>query len=240
MYFVRLMVTLDIILPAYNPLPGWESVVINRYLSMKNRLAGITLHLIIVNDGSERIDESGALKILKAHVPELIWISYVKNRGKGHALRQGIASSTSDFIIYTDIDWPYMEESMVDLINTLLKDADAVIGVRDEAYYAHLPLARRRISKILRKINGKVLHLKVDDTQAGLKGFRKNVKDLFLSTSINRYLFDLEFIYLLSGKKEIKMIGYPIALRPGITFSKMNRKILFQEAKNFLKIWLKI
>ena len=238
MYFVGLLVTLDIILPAYNPLPGWESIVINRYLSFKNRLAEITIHLIIVNDGSERIDESGAVKILKESIPDLTWISYDRNRGKGYALRQGVALSTSDIILYTDIDWPYMENSMVDLVNKLLLGTDAVIGVRDEAYYTHLPKTRARISKLLRKINGKVLHLKVDDTQAGLKGFRKNVKELFLSTSIDRYLFDLEFIFFLSRTPGLIIEELPIQLREGITFSKMNRKILFHEARNFFKIWL--
>jgi glycosyltransferase involved in cell wall biosynthesis len=233
------MATLDIILPAYNPLPGWESVVINRYLSMKNRFPDIIFQLIIVNDGSERIDESGTLKILKESIPEMQWIAYPKNLGKGHALRQGIAATTADFILYTDIDWPYTEESMVGMVSLLTSKADAVIGIRDEAYYAHLPLARRRISKMLRTINGKVLHLKVNDTQAGLKGFRKSVKNIFQRTTINRYLFDLEFIYLLSRTPDIKIVGFPIELRPGITFSKMNRKILFQEARNFLKIWFK-
>ena len=128
---------------------------------------------------------------------------------------------------------------MIGVIRTLMGSADAVIGKRDENYYTHLPPARRRISRLLRNFNAKLLRLKVDDTQAGLKGFRKNIKDIFLSTTIDRYLFDLEFIYLISAKKEIKVIGYPISLRPGITFSKMNRKILFQEARNFLKIWLR-
>ena len=91
--------------------------------------------------------------------------------------------------------------------------------------------------KMLRKINGKVLQLKVNDTQAGLKGFKSHLKNLFLSTTIDRYLFDLEFIYLLSDFPNTKVVGFPIQLRPDITFSKMNRKILFQEARNFLKIW---
>ncbi|MEP6646532.1 MAG: hypothetical protein ABJC12_05550, partial [Saprospiraceae bacterium] len=56
-------------------------------------------------------------------------------------------------------------------------------------------------------------------------------------TSIDRYLFDLEFIYFLSSMPDLKVTGYPIRLRPGITFSKMNRKILFQEARNFIRIW---
>lgn len=237
MYFVRLLATLDIILPAYNPLPGWESVVVNRYLSLKNRLAEITFHLIIVNDGSDRIDESRALKILKQDIPDLTWISYSKNKGKGYALRQGVEAATADLIVFTDIDWPYTEESMIGLINVLKKDADAVIGIRDAEYYAHLPKARGRISKMLRTFNGNLLKLKVNDTQAGLKGFRNNLRPIFLSTSIDRYLFDLEFIYFLSSMPDLKVTGYPIRLRPGITFSKMNRKILFQEARNFIRIW---
>lgn len=233
------MTSLDIILPAYNPLPGWEEVVIGRFQSLVNALPDVKIRLFIVNDGSLRLDENQSAGLIKEVIPDLQWISYKENRGKGYALRQGVKNSTADFVVYTDIDWPYTEESMIGVIRALIASADAVIGKRDENYYTHLPPARRRISRLLRSFNAKLLRLKVDDTQAGLKGFRKNVKAIFLSTTIDRYLFDLEFIYLISAKKEIKVVGYPIALRPGITFSKMNRKILFQEARNFLKIWLR-
>ena len=232
------MASLDIILPAYNPLPGWEEVVIGRFQSLVKALPALKIRLFVVNDGSQRLDKTRSLALLKQGIPDLQWVSYEQNRGKGYALRQGVAQSTADYIVYTDIDWPYTEDSMLGLIQSLMESNDAVIGKRDEAYYIHLPAARRRISRLLRSFNAKLLKLRVDDTQAGLKGFRKNVKDIFLSTTIDRYLFDLEFIFLLSAKKELKVIGYPIALRPGITFSKMNRSILFQEARNFLKIWL--
>ena len=233
------MTSLDIILPSYNQLPGWEEVVIGRFQSLVKALPDVKIRLFIVNDGSQRLDENHSMGLIKEVIPDLQWISYKENRGKGYALRQGVKKSTADFVVYTDIDWPYTEESMIGVIRTLTGTADAVIGKRDDNYYTHLPPARRRISRLLRSFNAKLLRLKVDDTQAGLKGFRKNVKDIFLSTTIDRYLFDLEFIYLISAKKEIKVIGYPISLRPGITFSKMNRKILFQEARNFLKIWLR-
>lgn len=233
------MTSLDIILPAYNPLPGWEDIVIGRFQSLVKALPDVKIRLFIVNDGSQRLDENHSAGVIQEVIPDLQWISYKENRGKGYALRQGVKNSTADFVVYTDIDWPYTEESMIGVIRTLMGSADAVIGKRDENYYTHLPPARRRISRLLRNFNAKLLRLKVDDTQAGLKGFRKNIKDIFLSTTIDRYLFDLEFIYLISAKKEIKVVGYPIALRPGITFSKMNRKILFQEARNFLKIWMR-
>lgn len=232
------MASLDIILPVYNPLPGWEEIVIGRFQSLEKALPALKIRLFIVNDGSQRLDQDKSLPLLRSALPDLQWISYSENRGKGYALRQGVKQATADFIVYTDIDWPYSEESMKGLIDKLDK-ADAVIGTRDMAYYDHLPPARRRISKLLRSFNAKLLRLKVDDTQAGLKGFRRSLKDVFLSTTIDRYLFDLEFIYLLSGKKDIVVLGFPISLRPGITFSTMNRKILLQEAGNFLKIWMK-
>lgn len=234
------MTSLDIILPAYNPLPGWEETVIGRFQSLEKALPAFKITLFIVNDGSRTIDEPSSIIALRKAIPDIQWISYKDNKGKGYALREGVQASTGEYIIYTDIDWPYTEGSMLGLINKLAENADAVIGIRDEGYYAHLPLSRRRISRLLRKINANLLRLKVDDTQAGLKGFTKKVKPIFLATTINRYLFDLEFIYLLSSKKnDFKILGIPITLRSGITFSQMNKKILFQEARNFLRIWLK-
>lgn len=232
------MTSLDIILPAYNPLPGWEETVIGRFQSLEKALPAIKITLFIVNDGSRTLEEPTSIAVLRNAIPDIQWVSYKDNRGKGYAVREGVKNSSSDYIIYTDIDWPYTEESMVRLFNTLMEGADAVIGTRDEGYYAQLPLSRRRISKLLRKINANFLRLKVDDTQAGLKGFTKKLKPIFLATTINRYLFDLEFIYLLSsGKNDMKVIGIPITLRPGITFSQMNRKLLLQEARNFFTIW---
>jgi glycosyltransferase involved in cell wall biosynthesis len=239
MYFAGAMESIDIILPAFNPLPGWEEIVIDRFLSLQQQLPENQLQLIIVNDGSDKLDEVNAVEKLRSKITQVEWISYRINRGKGYALREGVKASASAYVLYTDIDWPYEEKSMIGLLNILFKNADVAIGTRNHQYYEHLPPARRRISRMLRQFNAKLLKLKVDDTQAGLKGFRKNVKSIFLETTINRYLFDLEFIYRLSKKKEIKIVGYPVSLRPEITFSKMNRKILFQEARNFLKIWLK-
>ena len=234
------MTSLDIILPAYNPLPGWEETVIGRFQSLEKALPAFKITLFIVNDGSRTLDETTSNTLLRNAIPDIQWISYKDNKGKGYALREGVKKTSGDYILYTDIDWPYTEESMLGLIKILDKKTDAVIGIRDAEYYAHLPLSRRRISKLLRKINANFLRLKVDDTQAGLKGFSKKVKPIFLATTINRYLFDLEFIFLLSSKKNaVNVQGIPITLRPGITFSQMNRKILLQEARNFFKIWWK-
>jgi glycosyltransferase involved in cell wall biosynthesis len=226
---------IDIVLPVYNPLPGWEVIVIQRYRSLCARLEAMDFSLTVVNDGSSRL-EVAAKESLQAQLPQMQWIEYETNRGKGYALRQGIQHTSGDWIVFTDIDWPYTEDSMVRLIQTLSDGADVAIGVRDEDYYKHLPPMRMRISKWLRAFNGRLLKLKVNDTQAGLKGFHSLYKPVFMKTTIDRYLFDLEFIYRLSKIREIRMVSVPIKLREGITFSTMNRKILMQETMNFLKV----
>lgn len=239
MYFGGLMATLDIILPVYNPLAGWEEIVIERFLSLENQLPEHQCQLIIVNDGSSKMDETFSVEKLRKNIPNLQWIGYRVNKGKGYALRRGVQASNADYIIYTDIDWPYIEQSMLGLFKELTSKADAVIGVREESYYTHLPPTRRRIFRFLKKMNARFFKLKVSDTQAGLKAFRKNVKDIFLSTTINRYLFDLEFIHLLSKNNDLVIMSFPVTLGPKITFSKMNRKILLQEGLNFLKVWVR-
>ena len=103
------MTSLDIILPAYNPLPGWEDIVIGRFQSLVKALPDVKIRLFIVNDGSQRLDENHSAGVIQEVIPDLQWISYKENRGKGYALRQGVKNSTADFVVYTDIDIAHIQ-----------------------------------------------------------------------------------------------------------------------------------
>jgi hypothetical protein len=82
------------------------------------------------------------------------------------------------------------------------------------------------------------IQIPTDDTQCGLKGFNIKGKEVFLSTSIDRYLFDLEFIFL-AAKKKLTIQKVPVQLKKGIVLSKSNFGILSTELFNFLKIFLR-
>lgn len=233
------MSTIAIVLPVFNPTIGWADIISERFSKIKSAFSDDSFQLIIVNDGTPGLDTAQETIGLKEAIPELEWVSYMENRGKGYALRQGVAIARSSYIVFTDIDWPYTHESVVKIITGLKSGADVVVGVRDSTYYSQLPVYRRFISRSLRLVNGFLLRLKVSDTQAGLKGFTSKLSDVFVQTTIDRYLFDLEFIYRLSREKNIRIEACPIELRQDIVFSKMNRKILFEEGNNFLRIWLK-
>jgi glycosyltransferase involved in cell wall biosynthesis len=227
---------LDIVLPCYNPQKGWVEQIITAYASLSKQLSDIHIGLYIVNDGSTNQQVEADIGLIKEQIPGLEYLTYRPNQGKGNALRTGVAKTTASIVIYTDIDFPYQEESLLAVYNQLLADAgDVVIGVRPISYYEKVPPARRVISKVLRFFIKRFIRIPTTDTQAGLKGFNERGKAVFLRTTIKRYLFDMEFIYL-SARQKLKIYCQPVHLRDGVIFSHMNWRVLAEEGFNFLRI----
>lgn len=227
---------LDIVLPCYNPQQGWVQQIVQAYISLSLKLEGTNIGLYIVNDGSSKGDVDAAVSQISEHVPNLVYLTYHPNQGKGNALRVGVAATQASIVIYTDIDFPYQEESLLAVYNQLLANAgDVVIGVRPMSYYEKVPPARRAISKVLRFFIKLFIRIPTTDTQAGIKGFNDRGKAVFLQTTIKRYLFDMEFIYL-SARKKLKIYCQPVHLREGVIFSHMNWRVLLTEGFNFLRI----
>jgi glycosyltransferase involved in cell wall biosynthesis len=198
----------------------------------------VDLKLIVVNDGSKNVVNSDDIKYIQDHISNFEYVNYEINRGKGHALRVGVEKSKADYIIYTDIDFPYLLKSFDDVYKELLKGFDVVVGVRSSEYYKKVPKTRIVISKILKFFIKKSLGIYTTDTQCGLKGFNQKGKSIFLSTRIERYLFDLEFVYLASKDKDIKISSSIVELREGVEFSTLNLRIILSECFNFLRVFL--
>jgi glycosyltransferase involved in cell wall biosynthesis len=226
----------SIVLPCYNPIPDWEQIVYSNYCSFFNDLHE-PLELIIVLDGKSLSITQDTLVFLERNIPTLKVVDYPINRGKGYAIRQGVAVATGEVIIYTDVDFPYTPDSMRDIYKTLKNDeCDVAVGVKNSAYYAHVPLIRRIISRYLRLFIRLFLSMPITDTQCGLKGFRQSVAPLFLQTTIDRYLFDLEFIRNCFKSKKYRVKAVPVTLNENVHFRKMNYRILFPEMVNFIKL----
>jgi glycosyltransferase involved in cell wall biosynthesis len=228
---------ISIILPCYNPPLEWGINVLRSYQLIESRIKDHDLELIIVNDGMPKDFFVSEENFLMQHIPNMRFIHSRINMGKGHALRLGIDISKGDIIMYTDIDFPYTIDSFVEVYQNLLKDIDVVFGVKDAKYYAGVPMARKIISKTLRYIIGVLLKTPITDTQCGLKGMKSEVKSLFLKTTTNRYLFDLEFAKIcFRHKPQLNIISKAVTLNDNVVFRKMSPKILIQELGNFVKI----
>lgn len=226
---------LSIVLPCYNPVADWHHHVIEAIEELRG-LLGFMPELVIVNDGGQLRPADQAL--LQQHLPQLKLTGYADNKGKGAAVRYGVSMTKGQYVIYTDIDFPYSNESLMKVwLQLYTGQMDVVIGTKDESYYQKVPAMRVFISKFLRKLIGICFRMPITDTQCGLKGFNQRGKDIMLRTTIDRYLFDLEFVYQSYRHKPALRIGaQPSRLKEHIEFRHMNYKVLLSEGWNFLKI----
>jgi glycosyltransferase involved in cell wall biosynthesis len=227
----------DVILPCYRPHERWHHELQQFYNVAKTKYQ---LQFIIVDDGSQSTSLQSQIRELEALQIPLKFISYPHNKGKGYALRTGVKAAESEFIIYTDIDFPFRDDSTLALLNELCsKKSNVVAGYRDQAYYLNkMSLFRKLLSRSFRFFIQRVLQMPVSDTQCGLKGFDQKGKLLFLNTGINRYLFDFEFIFVSARNKQVVIHTVPVQLKDNIVFSKMKLKILLQESFNLVRVLL--
>ncbi len=224
----------SIVLPCYNPIKGWEQTVVDSLKRIEAAVKG-PVHLVLVNDGSTQHVNNSSFDFITKNHPATSLVSYSENRGKGYALRQGVKAVAHFPIIYTDIDFPYTLNSLLAVYTALCKGHDAVLGKRNNDYYKNTPFIRKVISKALRGVLKTFLRLPTDDTQCGIKGFNKTGANVFQSTEIDRFLFDLEFVKLV-GKRQLNVTTIDVQLKPNIVFSKVNLTILAKESVNFIKV----
>lgn len=224
---------LDFILPAYNASSGWAERVVCRIGQILEARPQIDLRLIIVPDGSSKGHEAEVRKQLKDFFADrLLYVDYPTNRGKGYALRAAVRCSDAPYILYTDWDLPFTNESLLNVIDTLVQGADVVLPIRDtQAYRGVLPPMRKMLSAGSHLINRVLLSLPHTDTQAGLKGFNQKGRDAFLQTKIDRFLFDTEFI-AIATKMRLEIIPTRCFVRPEIILSTMSTKTILHELGN--------
>ena len=89
-------------------------------------------------------------------------ISYPTNMGKGYALRQGVEASKAEYIVYTDVDFPFTDQSLLDVMNELVKNqADVIAGFRNENYYENkMSWFRKMLSKSFRFFLKNIFYIK--------------------------------------------------------------------------------
>ncbi len=128
-----------------------------------------------------------------------------ENRGKGFSVRRGMLLARGDFRIFTDADLTYPVEDAANLLEALRGGADVAIGSRmhKKSRYIVAPDFLRYI--YTRHLFGRIFNLLVRilvvpgiyDTQAGLKGVRREVADdLFPRGRLQRFSFDVEILFV--------------------------------------------
>jgi len=220
----------------YKPRLGWEkNLKENIDLIDIEFNESIKIEYIVVNDGGENEHLLSLFDVIQQAKNNIRFISYKENKGKGYALRTGVSAATAPIVITTDLDFPYEVKDIRNVYALLRSGNEIVTGKRKPEYYTATPLRRKLISKACIAMNRHLLNLSLGDAQSGLKGFNKKGKELFLQTTINRFLVDTEFL-VLAEKHQLGIAVLELNLKAGVKFSSMGWKVLLAEGKNFYRI----
>jgi dolichol-phosphate hexosyltransferase len=122
---------LSVLMPVFNERPT-IATAIERVLAADVSVDG--LELIVVDDGST--DGTGELLDGREWPENVRIVRHERNRGKGAALRTGLAHASGEYATVMDADLEYDPSNFSALLAPLLAgDADAVYGVR--GFQAH-------------------------------------------------------------------------------------------------------
>lgn len=186
---------LSVIIPVYNERSTLEEVL------ARVSQAPMEKEVIVVDDGSDDGTREILERLARNAGPSdrLRIVFHERNRGKGAAVRTGMAQATGDWILIQDADLEYDPRDYPMLLAPLLDGrADVVYGSRfldgsrRTRYFQHY-LANR----FLTFVSNLVTKQKLSDMETGYKVFRREVLDGIRLRS-NRFEFEPEITVKLT------------------------------------------
>jgi glycosyltransferase involved in cell wall biosynthesis len=177
---------LSVIMPAYNEAATVESAL------RRVREVPLRLEIIVVNDASTDGTREILDQLVKKKLVDQV-IHHEKNRGKGAAIRSGIAVAGGDVVVVQDADLEYDPQDLPALLLPIRsREADAVYGSRFQGgphrvlYFWHFVGNR-----VLTLLSNMFTNLNLTDLETCYKVVRTDLlKRLPLSS--NRFGFEVE------------------------------------------------
>lgn len=203
---------LSVIIPAYRQV----KTIVRDIRRIEKALAQIRYpyELIVVVDG---YGDGTYQAIRKARFPSHVKATvYMKNQGKGHAVRYGMNLATGDYVAFIDAGMEIDPNGISMLLEHMeWYNADIIVASkRHPVSVVKYPLKRKFLSFGYQLIVQLLFHLKVRDTQTGLKIFRKRCLEKILpKLLVKRYAFDLEMLAVAHHLGFTRIYEAPIKLK---------------------------
>lgn len=207
---------ISVVIPAYKQAKTIKTDLLN----IKHTLDKIRYdyEIILIVDGI-KIDQTYKIA-KKIKNPKIKIFGLKNNHGKGYALRYGMARSKGDYVAFIDSGMEIDPNGLSLLIEHLeWYEADVIVASKlHPASRVKYPLDRKIISFGGYLIARYLLGIKLKDTQAGLKIFRRQVlKKVLPRLLVKRYAIDLEMLSVANYLGFKRIYEAPIKLNYDFT-----------------------
>jgi glycosyltransferase involved in cell wall biosynthesis len=193
-------VDLSLVVPFYNPGPIIRQTVERAAASLAG--CGATFEIVAVSDGSTDDSEASLVGLLPGVLETVVLEA---NRGKGYAVRVGMARATGRFVGFIDADGDIPPETLAEFLRVAkARNPDILFGSKQHpGSTVTVPWVRRLASLGYRWLVRLLFRLSVPDTQTGIKLLKAELVAAILPKMVvDRFAFDLE-IFVLA-----KRLGY--------------------------------
>jgi dolichyl-phosphate beta-glucosyltransferase len=188
---------LSIVVPAYNEERRLPASLdrIETYVGAQ----GIEAEIVVVDDGSRDGTAGVATEALRGRRGRVIRLP--ENRGKGAAVRRGVAEAQGRWVLLSDADLSSPIEEHEALARAVReRDLDVAIGSRaldEKKVEVRQNVVRQTMGKTFNVAIRALTGLPFRDTQCGFKLMdRRRVLPLFEAMVVDRFAFDVEFLFL--------------------------------------------
>lgn len=204
---------LSVIVPAYRE----ERTVVRDLRQIVSVLEQVRYNyeVIVVIDGI--VDETfkKALRFSKS-VDRVKVIGYETNKGKGYAIRFGMARSKGDIVAFIDTGLQLNPNGLsMCLEHFEWYRADIIVGSkRHPASKVKYPWQRRILSRGYQLLVLALFGLRIRDSQVGLKIFRRAVLEKVLPRLlVKRYAFDIEMLAVAHSLGFRRVFEAPVEIK---------------------------
>lgn len=200
-------VELSIVIPAYNEafrLP----VVLD---ALRHHVDSSSTEIVVVDDGSTDKTVAAARRA-GDWAKHLVILKHPTNRGKGAAVRTGIAAARGDVIGFIDADNATDLGALAPMIAALGPNVAAVFGSRHApgSSVTGAPAIRGLMGRVFNHVVQAAAGTTIRDTQCGAKVFRAPAARLaFAGAAVDGFAFDVEILRRLLAMG-LGVIEYPV------------------------------
>ena len=197
---------ISVILPAYCAAP----LVAEAIQRIRDDVQPAEVEIIVVDDGSK--DETANIA-RESGADEVIELT--QNRGKGEAVRRGMAAASGSYLVFTDVDLAYRPSQIMNIVEALERGADVALGSRRHSESAEngppSPI-REQGSRVFNRLTRLFLPGPHLDTQCGLKGFTfQAAQSVFPISRISGFAFDVEVLFL-ARRFDMEIVEIPVVV----------------------------